>query len=389
MKLDKLTLERFRKAKHVSMAFDGLTVCIGPNAVGKSNILDALRMLATAALTGDFWGPAVSERGSFVNLTWKGEQASSVRFVARFSQAQGPSFEWSVELRKDLSEFSVWEYLESYASHDAAPQRILVNQPNERWWWDPGNQTNHRQKLAIPPTACGLRLAGANEAFPGRAVFDLLRTWVFADPNPGSMRFPCSFDQPHLLDIHGRNLAARLYAIRKADQAVYARIRKMLGEITGLAIEELDVKQLGEDRLALSVRETGLAFPVNQPAMSAGTLRSLALVVVLAGSGDPGLVAIEEPENYLHPRALEVLVEVLLEMSRRTQVVMTTHSPIVLNCLSAHPEAVCVVTATAQDGTTVQREPSPEAVRKALRESGFSLGDYHLSMGGFAGRGTP
>jgi predicted ATPase len=105
----------------------------------------------------------------------------------------------------------------------------------------------------------------------------------------------------------------------------------------------------------------------------------LALMTALLGEDDMTLVGIEEPENYVHPNALEAFARYLLLAKDRVQIIITTHSPLLLNFLSA-PEAVCIVR-RGDRGTEVEREPDPAAVRKALDASGFGLGEFYESKG--------
>jgi predicted ATPase len=114
--------------------------------------------------------------------------------------------------------------------------------------------------------------------------------------------------------------------------------------------------------------------------VSSGTLRVLALMTALFGETASNLIGIEEPENYVHPTALAALAEYLKKAQDRVQILVTTHSPLLLNFLNA-PEAVCVVRYDDQRGTQVTRESKPDAVRNALEASGFGLGEFYETRG--------
>jgi predicted ATPase len=312
-------------------------------------------------------------------LAWKGEDSSRIGLELAFLNEDGVRFEWKVSLEQYQRDFVVRETLEKMAI-GSPPSVILQNDPQgNRWWWSESSST--RERLSIESTACALGIAAKNEGFPGRSVYDFVRGCVFCDPNPGVLKRPSMPDRPMYLDIFGGNLAARLRVIRDSDSEVFERIRQIVVDVTGVELTQFDVRDLDDGRLALSVQEQGLRFRVNQPALSNGTLRILALAVALTGAERPGLFAVEEPENYVHPTALEALVRLFLEASERSQVVLTTHSPLVLDCLLDRPEAVCVVSGAAGEGTRVTRETSRDDVLKALDESGFSLGAYWLSRG--------
>jgi len=110
----------------------------------------------------------------------------------------------------------------------------------------------------------------------------------------------------------------------------------------------------------------------------------LALMTALFGEAGSNLIGIEEPENHVHPTALKGFAEYLLKAKDRVQILVTTHSPLLLDFLDK-PEAVYVVRHTDQAGTLVSRESNAQAVRKALEESGFSLGEFYQTKG-FGGR---
>ncbi len=76
--------------------------------------------------------------------------------------------------------------------------------------------------------------------------------------------------------------------------------------------------------------------------MSDGTLRFLSLLVILLNPDPPPLVCIEEPELGLHPDAITVVGELLVEASLRTQLIVTTHSDVLLDAMSEQPESVVV-----------------------------------------------
>lgn len=126
--------------------------------------------------------------------------------------------------------------------------------------------------------------------------------------------------------------------------------------------------------------ESGGKFSVHQIGTSSGTLRVLALMTALHEDSAGGLVGIEEPENNIHPTALEGFAEHLLDASGRMQLLVTTHSPILLNHLP-DPSGKCVVRRFEVQGTEVVREAKPQGVVRALEASGFGLGEFYETKG--------
>jgi len=108
--------------------------------------------------------------------------------------------------------------------------------------------------------------------------------------------------------------------------------------------------------------------------MSDGTLRALGVLLAVYQAGQHSLIAIEEPEATVHPAATEVIVEVLLDAARQRQVLITTHSPDLLDKKDIQEGQLRVV--SMEKGKTLISPLSPasrEAIRKRLYTPGELL----------------
>jgi predicted ATPase len=94
--------------------------------------------------------------------------------------------------------------------------------------------------------------------------------------------------------------------------------------------------------ILLYLHEEGPGNPIPATRVSDGTLRFIALLLDLMASPPPTLVCIEEPELGLHPDALSLVAELLVEASERTQLIVTTHSDALVSALTDHLESVLV-----------------------------------------------
>jgi predicted ATPase len=103
------------------------------------------------------------------------------------------------------------------------------------------------------------------------------------------------------------------------------------------------------------LRENGLSDMISGIRMSDGTLKFLCLLAVLFHPRPAPLVCIEEPELGLHPDALRLVAEVVVEASERTQLIITTHSEALVDALSDHPESVLVCERDFDNGTQFRR----------------------------------
>ncbi|WP_395142618.1 AAA family ATPase [Armatimonas sp.] len=128
------------------------------------------------------------------------------------------------------------------------------------------------------------------------------------------------------------------------------------------------------------IRESVGKSVANIPAsrLSDGTLSFLCLLTILCHPTPPPLICIEEPELGLHPDVLPMIAELLVEASKRTQLIITTHSDLLVSAIGdLMPEAILVCEHTSEEGTTIER-PNPERLKKWLQQDDMSLGEVWL-----------
>lgn len=375
MKLSKLQAKQYRGLRETTIELSDLNLFIGANASGKSTILDTLRFLHEGIEARDFRGPVYS-RGGIVHLAWKGQEAQQIELVVHL-EGDSKAYEWSILIDRDGYEFHVEEDVHStdLDSH-SPPAHLLSSNKGEGWWWsgDEGGQVTLKQA----PTSCALAAASADASFPAREVMEFISRWGFFDPNPFLLRRDWAGLDSGRFDAYGRNLGETLFALRSSSPDVFNQIVATTQAIIGLP-SEVEPRE-SEDRFYFVQREPGLEFSVNQMGVSSGTLRMLALVTALHGEPETNLIGIEEPENYIHPTALSAFAEHLLHACRQAQIMVTTHSPLLLDFLN-DPEAVNIVRRNGDEGTTIVKESNPDKVQKALEVSGFGLGEFYETKG--------
>ena len=373
MKLLSLKVSRYRSLRDETIHIKDLNLFIGTNASGKSTILDALRFLHEGIQERDFRMPVFS-RGGIVHLGWKGEEARQIELIATLED-NGKKYEWSIRLIKEGYEFSVQEEVSEFRPQ-APPSHLLSADRGRGWWWS--GEKGDRVSLGQSPTTCALAAAAADASFPARGVAEFVSRWGFFDPNPFLLRRDWSGIDSSKFDPYGRNLGERLYVLSKSSPAVFDQIVSATQSVLGLP-SRIEPRE-AEDRFYFVQFEPGLHFPVHQMGVSSGTLRMLALMTALFGEPGTNLIGIEEPENHVHPTALASFAEYLLKARGRVQVLVTTHSPLLLDFLM-EPGTVCVVRHTDQFGTQVNREENADAVQRALESSGFGLGEFYETKG--------
>ncbi len=373
MRLVKLHANHFRSLREVTIGFYGLNLFIGANASGKSTVLDALRFLHEGAKGREF-GAAVRGRGGIIHLAWKGESAGGTELRVEIEDGVD-RYEWLVRLIRDGYEFHVEETVNKLPPQ-APPVQLLDARKGEGWWWS--GEQGERVDLKQSATMCALAAAAADASFPARNMAEFVSSWGFFDPHPYLLRRDWAGVNFGGFDPYGRNLAETLHGLRCSAPELFQSIVDATQDVLGLP-SKIETRE-SDDRFYFVQAEPGLQYPVHQMGISSGTLRVLALMTALFAAPEANLIGIEEPENYVHPTAIASFVEYLRGASDRIQFMVTTHSPLLLDYLD-EPSAVRIVRRNQEGETEVDEEHSGDRIRRALKESGFSLGAFYETQG--------
>lgn len=141
-------------------------------------------------------------------------------------------------------------------------------------------------------------------------------------------------------------------------------------------MEELLTPLTAGGQTFIALREKGFVQDFNYYQLSDGTLKLLAYITAVS-LPEPQLLCFEEPENFVHSRLLELIVEILKKSEK--QVLLSTHSPYLVDFVQ--PEDVIVVEKKETE-TTIRRIREPEKLREALKEIGLGELWYSGQLGG-------
>ena len=190
------------------------------------------------------------------------------------------------------------------------------------------------------------------------------REWSFGRFTPS--RLAQKPDLPNdFLEEDGRNLGLVLNRLRREPE-VRAKLVEALQRLYA-EIDDFDVHIEG-GTVQVFLYEGRFSIPATR--LSDGTLRYLCLLAILCHPTPPPLVCIEEPELGLHPDILPTIAELLLEASQRTQLIVTTHSSILIDALTSTPETVLVC--EKHEGSTTMRRLDEASLSLWLQK--YSLG---------------
>jgi predicted ATPase len=350
-----------------------LTFLVGPNGSGKSNLLDALRFVGDSLRYSV--DHALRDRGG-INEVRRRSGGHPTHFGIRLEVDTGSSFGFFA--------FSVgakprggWAIQREECRVIARPAAPGNADSGGYYRIEEGKIVGSSFSLAPPAVSDRLYLvlAAAFSAF--RPFYDALSTMGFYSLNPDQIRDLQPPNPGDLLARDGSNLGSVMARLEANNPAIKARIEGYLARVAP-GIAGVDHKALGpKETLEFRQAVKGASHPWRFLAanMSDGTLRALGVLVALFQSSPRAsgrlLVGIEEPEAALHPAALGVLADSLRDASERTQVIVTSHSPDLLDDPEISDESILAV--LAEDGESkVARldRPGREALHSHLYTAG-------------------
>ena len=341
-----------------------LNVLIGPNGSGKSNLLEVIGLLQAAP--NDLTVP-IRQGGGGDNWIWHGKPTnksplSRVEAVVgkyfkgqllRYSLSFEPSFFGTPHLAEEIVEVlpseegkvSPERYLERHGSIITLTVRNRFEKAIQRDL--PPTDVKYDQSILSQVKDPG-QYPELTSLGHGFARIHLYRHWSFGPNAPP--RLLQKADLPnHALAEDGHNLGMVLNRLERNPEAK----TKLLAELRRLycGIEDYFV-QVEAGSVQVFLREGGITVPATR--LSDGTLRYLCLLAILCQPSPPGLICIEEPELGLHPDILPSLADLLCETSERCQLIVTTHSDVLVDALTERPDSV-VICEKVKGQTTLKR----------------------------------
>ena len=304
--LKSIHIENFRSLRDVTLPLKPLTVLVGPNASGKSNVLKTLQVLES--LMREEKPPPVSEIQSHL---WAGE-ASHINFQFHTRVAETPTV-YKLDLKAEADNaFAIEELLVNGVEVISIRngEGVVVQDEDDK------NETpyNRSNKLA-------LWSAGDYGTKPiTNALTEFIKGWFIFDYRVDTIRqdFEKSRDRTPFSNV----LSYWYNDIRER----FNHVSESLETSTNFRID------LQDNRLYLL---EGYKNPIPLEEASDGTLWLVVYNIILHFAELSSLIAIEEPERNLHPGALTEIAKILRKIADRTQVIITTHSSQLLDAFSS------------------------------------------------------
>lgn len=330
-RLSGMTLMGFRSVSRQTVDFDNPTFVIGQNGSGKSNFADAFAFLSEA-MTSSLQG-VIERRGGFSAVAHRksarGRPANltlSVTLNEPDSDTIRASYVVDLHPRRD-DDFEVALEKCHVELSDESDHMFLRRTVKGSMVW---RSTAESLAPAVEPNALALPLVGGDRRF--RPVLRFLAGMRTYRIEPSALRAMQDPDGGVGLRSDGRNAASVLREVRRRSLEDWTRICELLESVVPGTVDVRPKKH--GDKLTLEFTQNRIgAKPVKFEAfsMSDGTLRVLGLIAAVFQRPAPSLLVIEEPEASVHPGAVGSILDVLRLAGRSMQVVVTTHSPDILD----------------------------------------------------------
>ncbi len=355
------------------IAMRPLNLIIGPNGSGKSNLLEAVDLLRNAP--GQLAKP-LREGGGIRDWLWKGTSTTPVAGIdVVLSNPFGPSsLRYMLSFTEVAQRFQmVDERIENQAPDTGQDQPYFYYRfQGGRPVLNVKGESRDLRRETIDPDLSILAQRRDPDQYPEitdlanrLGAIRLYREWSFGRYT--APRMPQKADLPNAtLEADASNLGLVLNRLRR-DPTVKRRILTELRKLYD-GVDDFDV-QIEGGTVQVFLQEGRISVPATR--LSDGTLRYLSLLAILCHPDPPPLVCIEEPELGLHPDILPAVAHLLREASERCQLIVTTHSDILIDAMTDTPEAVLVCEKHA--GATTMRRLSGDELQPWLQR--YRLGE--------------
>lgn len=348
MFLQKIKLENLLSFKDTELELRPLNVLIGPNASGKSNLIRAIGLLRS--LPTDLSAEIAAGGGprGWINQRTRGN--ASIQ-IAGALKPRVISFDYKFSFAENGPGYRVIvDKLDSVLKSGSTPKKSTSGKKVSSGLIPPSNGTrspaiNIGVLMKNHASMADLASRTAQEAPPAfKSALEEVRLYreFHTGPDSNTRRGVAASALGEHLSEDGGNLALVLanLELQGLKPAVNERLKRLYEPF-----EDIVINPRG-GIAQLYVWETGASAGTNVPmsalSLSDGTLRLLCLLSILLDPDLPPLVCIEEPAVGLHPDAVRIVADLLREASERTQLIVTTHSPALIDALSDQPESIVV-----------------------------------------------
>lgn len=385
-RIESLVVKNYRALADMEIKLTPLTALLGPNGSGKSTVFDVFNFLSECFQFG--LRHAWDRRGRAKELKTRGQSGPIIFELKYREQKSDPIITYHLAIDEGAKGPEVVEeWLQWRRSNSGKPFRFLDfrrGQGQAISGENPDQQETRKATQLRAPDLIAVNTLGQLAEHPRVAALrEFITDWYVSYLSIERTREQPEAGPQERLSKNGDNLPNVVEYLKEQHPERLEEIFQVLRQRIP-RLERVDAESMPDGRLLLQLKDAPFEQPVLAKFASDGTLKMMCYLVVLYDPEPPRFIGIEEPENFLHPRLLVELAEECRSASERSQVLVTTHSPFLVNGL--RPEEVHVLYRDEKGFTQAACVKDIVGVAEFLAE-GASLG--HLWMEGHFLVGDP
>ncbi len=407
----RVRIDGYKSLQNIELELSQLTLIIGPNATGKSNLFDALRLLSRIVMSRSLQEAFDEHRGDPIEaFSYSGGGLEALLQKEKVTFTIGVDIELSQGV-KSRTEQLIERYLSP--SHKATkrrhPKRYNISESFLRYrisisitpktgtlrvedeellvfegTWDshPGHDNNIRTIIEKVGNQFYLWMDGQDSPIEYEEGLDYaivsqpiyppygpylialreeLASWQLYYLEPRLMREASPLKESDTITHSGGDLASFYWTLQRKNPGQFHNIEKSLQTFIH-TIDGIKVELTNEGYLRLKVKEDGIEHYAKL--VSDGTLRLLALLAIFSPQNPASIIGIEEPENGVHPRRLRLLARLLQNASEKRQIIVNTHSALLPDYFGN--EKIGIVQCFKKDGRTHFQVLRPNGIEGVL-----------------------
>ena len=364
-KITRIILHNYKSLRDCDVVLGPITFLVGPNGAGKSNFLEALRFVSFALSTS--LEQALDTLSGFRSVLHKGSGTEDrISFEMFFRLREGETGSYLVEIGSALD-----------GPVSVIREECSIESPLDKRWFKVDRGVVSSNQGVMPVAAEGkLYLVNASGLPAFEPVYRLLSNIAVYNPVPDDIRGFKPEKKYRHLDRKGSGLAEIVFRLNKSAPERLTRVTEYLRRINPSVLEVSAATLDANYNLHIYMEGADAVRDIfSSQNTSDGTLRALAILVALFQDRERAplsLTGLEEPEAGLHPAAAGVLFDSLMEASKFGQIIVTSHSPDLLDREDLPADAIQAVAFC--DGRTIIG-PVNSAGRSVLRERLYTVGE--------------
>ncbi|HOJ97665.1 MAG TPA: AAA family ATPase [Methanospirillum sp.] len=378
--IEKLVVKNYRVLRNLELSkLTPLTIFIGPNGSGKSTIFDVFAFLSECFTQPGGLRTAWEKRGRFKHLRSRGSTEPISIEIKYREKSDSPLITYHLEIdERERGPVVTNEWLHWRRNERGRPFKFLdftEGHGTVITGENPDESAERQVESLKSPETLAVATLGLFSKHPRvSALRDFITGWHLSYLTADNTRTtPAAGGQEHLSST-GDNLPNVIQYLMERHPFVYEEICQTLSSRIP-RLSRIEAEIMGDTRLNLQIYDAPFKEPVLARFASDGTLKMLAYLVLLNDPVPGSLIGIEEPENQLHPLLLPHLAEEFHKATSRTQLLVTTHSPALIN--EAKPEEVFSIYRDEDGYTRAERLSDIEELKGFLEEK-IPLGDLWM-----------